>query len=104
MLEKEWDYEVFAYTGQQHHQQRKYQDGYESNTKGYQLTDGTNGIYFGCGTGGSKFDFRLEGRWGWFTIFYMKATKKVTCILRLGKGNSFLGLQDLEAKKIMQMS
>jgi hypothetical protein len=32
---------VFAYTGQQDQQQRKYQDGYESSIRGYQLTDGT---------------------------------------------------------------
>ena len=60
--------------------------------------------YFECDTSGSKFDSKLEWRWGWFIVFHVKATKKVTCILRLGKGNSFLGLQDLEAKKIMQVS
>jgi hypothetical protein len=35
-------YGVFAYTmQQQQQQQRKYQDKYESNTKGYQLSDYT---------------------------------------------------------------
>jgi hypothetical protein len=63
-----------------------------------------SGIYFGCSTGGNKFDSKLEGRRGWFTIFHVKVVKKVTCILRLGKGNSFLGLQYLEAKEIMQIS
>jgi hypothetical protein len=33
-----------------------------------------------------------------------ESDKKVTCILRLGKGNSFLGLQYLEAKEIMQIT
>jgi hypothetical protein len=33
---------VFAYTEQQDQQQKKYQDRYESNTKGYELTNGTN--------------------------------------------------------------
>jgi hypothetical protein len=32
----------------------------------------------------------------------VKVENKVTCILRLGNGNSFLGLQYLEAKEIMQ--
>lgn len=32
---------VFAYTGQQNQQKRKYQDKYESNIRGYQLIDGT---------------------------------------------------------------
>jgi hypothetical protein len=32
----------------------------------------------------------------------MKATKKVTSILRLGKKNSFIGLQNLEMKEIVQ--
>jgi hypothetical protein len=32
---------VFSYTRKQDQQQRKYQDGYESNIRGYQLTDGT---------------------------------------------------------------
>lgn len=58
-------------------------------------------IYFGWGIGGSKFDFRPKGKWIWFTIFDMNLAKKVTSILRLGKGNCLLGLQDLEAKKII---
>ena len=37
-------------------------------------------------------------------IFHVEAMKKVTCILRLGKKDSFFGLQDLETKKIMQIS
>jgi hypothetical protein len=41
---------------------------------------------------------------GWFTIFHVEATKKVTSILRLGKKNSFIGLQNLEAKEIVQKS
>jgi hypothetical protein len=45
---------------------------------------------------------RMEGRRGWFTIVHVKATKKVTSILRLGKKNSFIGLQNLEAKEIVQ--
>jgi hypothetical protein len=32
----------------------------------------------------------------------VKATRKVTSILRLGKKNSFLGLQYLEAKEMVQ--
>ena len=47
---------------------------------------------------------RPEGRRVWFTSFHVEATKKVTSILRLGKKDSFLGLQDIETKKIMQMS
>jgi hypothetical protein len=53
-------------------------------------------------TGGSKLDSILEGRMGWFTIFHVKATKKVTSILRLGKKNSFIGLKNLEAKEMVQ--
>jgi hypothetical protein len=34
--------------------------------------------------------------------FHVKVMKKVTSILRLGKKNSFLGLQNLEAKEIVQ--
>ena len=55
-------------------------------------------------TSGKKFDSRLEGRRGWFTIFHVEATKKVTSILRLGKKDSFFGLKYLETNKIMQMS
>ena len=62
------------------------------------------GIYFRGSTSGRKFDSILEGRRGWFTIFHVKETKKVTSILKLGKKYSFFGLQDLETKKIMQMS
>ena len=43
------------------------------------------GIYFMGSTSGRNFDSRLEGRRGWFTIFHVKGTKKVTSILRLGK-------------------
>jgi hypothetical protein len=60
------------------------------------------GINFRRSTGGSKLDSRLEGRRGWFTIIHVKVTKKVTNILRLGKKNSFIGLQNLEAKEIVQ--
>ena len=62
------------------------------------------GIYFKGSTSGRKFDSGLEGRRGWFTIFHVKAMKKATSILRLGKKYLFFGLQDLETKKIMQMS
>ena len=55
-------------------------------------------------TSGINFDSRLEGRRGWFTIFHVEAIKKVTRILRLGKIDPFFGLQDLETKKIMQIS
>jgi hypothetical protein len=58
----------------------------------------------GRSTGGNKLESRLEGRRGWFTIFHVKATKKVTSILRLGNQNSFIGWQNLEAKEIMQKS
>ena len=61
-------------------------------------------IYFRGSKSGRKFDSRLEGRRGWFTIFHVEATKKVTSILRLGKKYFFFGLQDIETKKIMQMS
>jgi hypothetical protein len=43
------------------------------------------GIKFRISTGGSKLDSRLEGKRGWFTIVHVKAMKKVTSILRLGK-------------------
>ena len=62
------------------------------------------GIYFRGSTSGIKFDSRLEGRRGWFTVFHVEVTKKVTSILGLGNKYSFFGLQDLETKKIMQMS
>ena len=62
------------------------------------------GINFGRSTGGKKLDSRLEGRRGWFTIFHVEATKKVANILIMGKKNSFIGLQNLEAKEIMQMT
>ena len=39
--------------------------------------------------GGRKFDSRLEGRRGWFTIFHVEATKEVTSILKLVKKYSF---------------
>jgi hypothetical protein len=63
-----------------------------------------SGINFGRNTGGSKFDTIMEGRRGRFRVFYMKEMKKVTRRLRLGKKNSFLGLQNLEAKKIVQIA
>ena len=62
------------------------------------------GIYFRGSTSGIKFDSRPVGRRVWFTIFHVETTKKVTSILRLGKKDSLFGLQDLETKKIMQMS
>jgi hypothetical protein len=60
------------------------------------------GINFWISTGGSKLDSRMEGRSGWFTIIHVKAMKKVTDILRLGKKNSFISLQNLEAKEVVQ--
>jgi hypothetical protein len=55
-------------------------------------------------TSGSKFNSRLERRRVWFRIFHVKVVKKVTSILRLGKKNYFLGLQNLEAKEIMKIA
>jgi hypothetical protein len=63
-----------------------------------------SGINFERSTGGSKLDSRLKGRRGWFIIFHVETTKKVTCILRMGKKNSFIGLQNLEAKEIVKKS
>jgi hypothetical protein len=60
------------------------------------------GINFGRITGGSKLESILEGRSGWFTIIHVKVRKKVTRLLRLGNKNSFIGLQNLEAKEIVQ--
>jgi hypothetical protein len=60
------------------------------------------GINFRISTSGNKLDSRMEGRRGWFTIIHVKATKKVTNILRLGKKNSFIGLKNLEAKEIVK--
>jgi hypothetical protein len=62
------------------------------------------GINFGRSIGVSKLDSKLEGRRGWFTIFHVKAIKKVTRLLRLVKKNYFIGLQNLEAKEIVQKS
>jgi hypothetical protein len=53
-------------------------------------------------TGGSKLDSRLEGIRGWFTIVHVKVIKKGTNILRLGKKNSFIVLQNLKAKEIVK--
>jgi hypothetical protein len=47
-------------------------------------------------------DSILKGRGGSFTIFHVEVMKKVTIILRPGKINSFIGLQNLEAKEIVQ--
>jgi hypothetical protein len=60
------------------------------------------GINFGRSTGGSKLESILEGKKGWFTIIHVKEMKNVTSILRLGKKNSFIGLQNLEAKETVQ--
>ena len=62
------------------------------------------GINFGRSTGSNNIDSKMEGRRGWFTIIHVKATKKVTSILRLGKKNSFIGLKNLEAKEIVQIA
>jgi len=37
--------------------------------------------------------YKLEGRRVWFIIFHVKAMKKVTRIIILGKGNKFLSFQ-----------
>jgi hypothetical protein len=37
-------------------------------------------------------------------IFHVKVMKKVACILRMGKGKLFLGLQYSEAKKTLQIT
>jgi hypothetical protein len=63
-----------------------------------------SGIKFRTSICGSNFDSILEGRRGWFKIFHVKATKKVTSILRMGKKKSFLGSQNLEAKEIVQIA
>jgi hypothetical protein len=63
-----------------------------------------SGINFRSSTSGNKFDSRLEGRRGWFRIIHVKAVKKVTRVLRQGKKNSFLDLQYLEVKEIMQIA
>ena len=94
---------MFAY-GQQDQQQRKDQDGYESSIRGYQLTNDTRWHQLQEKYRCSKLDSRLEGRRGWFTIVHVKAMKKVTSILRMGKKNSFIGLQNLEAKEIVKKS
>jgi hypothetical protein len=63
-----------------------------------------SGINFERSTSGRKFNSIMEGRRYWFIIFHVKVMKKVTSILRLEKKNSFLGLQNLEAKEIVQIS
>ena len=67
-------YEEFAYNGQHDQRKRKGQDGNESSIKDYQQ----GGIYFRGSTSGRKFDSRLKGKRGWFTVFHVKVTKKVT--------------------------
>jgi hypothetical protein len=62
------------------------------------------GIKFGRSTSGSKIDSKVEGRMGWFTIFHVKEMKNVTSILGLGKKDSLISLQNLEAKEIVQKS
>ena len=34
-----------------------------------------SGIYFGCGKDGNKFNSRVNGRWGWLTIFHVKVKR-----------------------------
>jgi hypothetical protein len=63
-----------------------------------------SGINFGRNTSGNKFDSGMEGRRGWFRIIHLKAVKKVTSILIPRNKNSFLGLQNLEAKEIMKIT
>jgi hypothetical protein len=61
-----------------------------------------SGINFGRNTCGNKIESILEGRREYFTIFHVEEMKKVKIILRLGKKNYFIGLQNLEAKEIVQ--
>ena len=61
-----------------------------------------SGINFGRNTCGNKIESILKGRREYFTIFHVKAMNKFTSILRFGKKNSFIGLQNLEAKEIVQ--
>jgi hypothetical protein len=93
---------VFSYTRKQDQQQRKDRDRNESSIRGYQLTDDTRWHQLRESTCGSNLDSILEGRMGWFTIIHVKAMKKVTSRIRLGNKNSLIGLQNLEAKEIVQ--
>ena len=97
-------HEKFAYNGKHYQRQRKGQDKNESIIKDHQQADDTRWHLLQGKYKWQKFDSILEGRRGWFTIFHVEAMNKVTSILRLGKNDSFFGLQDLETKKIMQMS
>ena len=94
-------HEVFTYNGQHDQRQRKGQDENESSIKDYQQADDTRWHLL---QGKYKFDSRLEGRRGWFTIFHVKAMKKVKNILGKRNKYSIFGLEDLETKKSMQMS
>ena len=97
-------HEEFSYNRKHDQRQRKGKDWNESSIKEYQQVDDTRWHLLQGKYKWQKFDSRLEGRRGWFTIFHVKATKKVTSILRLGKKYSFFGLQEFKTKKIMQMS
>jgi expansin (peptidoglycan-binding protein) len=61
-------------------------------------------INFERSIGGNKLDSILEGRRGWFAIFQVEETKKVTILLRLVKKNSFIGLKNMEAKEIVKVA
>jgi hypothetical protein len=61
-----------------------------------------SGINFRISTGGNKLESRMKGRRDGLQSFHVKVMKKVTQILRLGKKNSFICLQNLEAKEIVQ--
>jgi hypothetical protein len=63
-----------------------------------------SGINFGRSIGGNKLDSRLEGRRGCFRVFHVKLVKKVTSIHRLRNKYSFVGLQYLEAKEMVQIA
>ena len=97
-------HEEFSYNGKCDQRKRKGQDGNESSIKVYHQADDTRWNLLQGKYKWQKVWLQTEGRRGWFTIFHVKATKKVTSILRLRKKVSFFGLKDLETKKIMQMS
>ena len=92
-------HEEFSYNGQHDQWKWKGQDGNESSIKYYQQANDTRWHLLQGKYKWKKFDSRLEGRRGWFTIFHVEALKKVTSILRLGKKDSFFGLQDLEIQE-----
>ena len=97
-------HEDFAYNGQHDQRQRKGQDGNESSIKYYQQADDTRWHLLQGKYKWQKVWLQIRREKGLVYNIHVEVTKKVTSILRLGKKDSFFGLQDLEAKKIMQMS